>query len=85
MCPVSGGGLPTVEDRQDTIFLLSAPVDLEDWNVLTDEQKEILADAIAAPGARSDAAEDPGRGDELAFGPEPCWWRDQGMSQELAS
>ena len=67
------------------MFLLSVQVDLEDWDVLTDEQKEVLADAIDASAARANAAEGLEPGDDLAYEPEPRWWRKTATSQGLAA
>lgn len=64
-----------VEQLEEVCFLLSCTITLADWEVLSEEQKELLADAIDHTAARIDAREGVGPGDPLAYRPEVRWWR----------
>ena len=56
----------------------------EDWDMFTDEQKDLIADAIDASGERANRAEGLSPGDDLAYEPEPRWWRPQ-VRQDAAA
>lgn len=64
-------------DLKRILFLLAAEIPVSSWDCLDDREKEILADVIDEMGARLDAEEGIGPGDELAYKPEPRWWRDE--------
>lgn len=66
-----------VTQLEEVCFLLSCQITLADWEVLSDEQKELLADAIDRTGQRIDAREGIEPDDPLAYSPEVRWWRDE--------
>lgn len=66
-----------IENLEEVCFLLSCQITLADWEVLSDEQKELLADAIDRTGQRIDAREGIEPDDPLAYSPEVRWWRDE--------
>lgn len=73
-----------IEKLEEVTFLLSCQITLADWEVLSDEQKELLADVIDTVGPRIDEREGLAPDDELAYEPETRWWRDGLGSAEAA-
>lgn len=63
-------------DLKRILFLLAAEVPISAWDCLDNREKEILADVVDETGRRLDTQEGIDPGDELAYTPEPRWWRE---------
>lgn len=66
---------PSADSLESILFKLSHEITILSWCVLTDPEKEILADIVDARGAAANAALGLDESDELAYGPEDRWWR----------